>query len=174
MNTMFHVERIGKALFYKGFFLFFLFISFSCSTSRYVVDVSDYILVENGKEVLGRDKGLTAFIFENDPKRITFNQFLMDKYSLPKFYDIEYDITLENKRFNVMLYNQDEIDKYFDTSNYIASNVVPDNAVVGSKVKFLAISVTDDYGDDCLSEKSLYHNIVLKYLKDLKEEYYSL
>src|SRR5690606_4225825 len=105
---------------------------------------------------------------------ISFNQYLLEKYHLPKLYDIEYDVVIENTRFKVMLYNQDEIDKYFDTTDYIASNVVPDDAVVGSHVRFLAISVTNDYGDDCLAENSLYKNIILKYLKDLKEEYYSL
>ena len=93
---------------------------------------------------------------------------------MSKLYDIEYDIVIENTRFKVMLYNQDEVDKYFDTTDYIASNVVSDDAVVGSNVRFLAISVTNDFGDDCLAENSLYKNIVLKYLKNLKEEYYNL
>ncbi len=175
MKKLFHVEPYNKTLFCKGFFLFLVVsVLISCSTPRYAIDVSDYILEENGKEVLGREKGLTAFIFQNDPTRISFNQFLVEKYRLPKYNDIEYWVTIDNTRFKVMLYNQDELEKYFDTTDYVASNVVPETAVVGSKVKFLAVSVISEYNDDCLADDSLFKNIVIKYLKDLKDEYYSL
>lgn len=172
MRKLFHVERTSKTLLYKGFFLFLVFLfSVSCKTPRYAVDVSDYILVENGKQVLGNEKGLTAFIFQNNPKKMTFNQFLFEKYNLGATVNLEYWTTIDGARFKVMLYENSELEKYFETSDYVASNVVGDDSVVGSKVKFLAISVINEYNEDCLTDGSLFQNIVIKYLKDLKDEY---
>lgn len=174
MKNMFHVERSNKTL-YKGFFLLLTFITvLSCGTPRYAVDVSDYVIRENGKHVYGKENGLTAFIFQNQPTKITFNQFLLEKYNLGKFTEIEYWTTIDGMKFKVFLYTQDEINKYFDTSNFIASNVVPENAVVGSQVKFLAISVINEFNEDCLADDSLFKNTVIKYLKDLKDQYNNL
>ncbi|MEE1897262.1 hypothetical protein GN157_15980 [Flavobacterium rakeshii] len=172
---MFHVERKIKTLFQRGFFLFLLFgVLQSCVTPRQAIDVSDYILVENGKQIYGKEEGLTAFIFQNNPKKVIFAEFLGNKYNLMKFTDIEYWITLEGMKFKVFFYENDEVNKYFDTTDYVASNVVSDSAVVGSKVKFLAISVVNEYNEDCLSDSSLFKNIVINYLKDLKDEYNNL
>lgn len=174
MKNMFHVERSNKTL-YKGFFLLLTFITvLSCGTPRYAVDVSNYVIRENGKHVYGKENGLTAFIFQNQPTKITFNQFLLEKYNLGKFTEIEYWTTIDGMKFKVFLYTQDEINKYFDTSNFIASNVVPENAVVGSQVKFLAISVINEFNEDCLADDSLFKNTVIKYLKDLKDQYNNL
>lgn len=169
---MFHVELLNKTLNLKGFFLFLVFLfSVSCSTPRYAVDVSDYILVENGMKILGKEKGLTAFIFQNNPEKITFNQFLTQKYNLGTYINIEYWTVIDGMRFKIILYDNADLNKYFDTTDYIASNVVADDAVVGSKVKFLAISVINEVNEDCLADGSLFQNIVVKYLKDLKDEY---
>ncbi|RYJ43952.1 hypothetical protein [Flavobacterium beibuense] len=175
MKNMFHVERYNKTLFYKGFFLFLLStVILSCSAPRYAVDVSDYVLLEDGKHVMGTEKGLTAFLFQNQPTKITFNQFLVEKYDLGKFTEIEYWTTVEGTKFKMMLYTQDELNKYFDTTDFIASNRVPENAVVGSQVKFLAISVINEFNEDCLADDSLFKNTVIKYLKDLKDQYNNL
>lgn len=172
MTKLFHVEHKNKTLFYKGFFLFFVFsILVSCKTQRELIDVSDYILLDNGKQVPGKEKGLTAFLFQNNPKKKSFNQFLVEKYGLGTYQDIEYWVTIDGIKFKVFLYENAELEKYFVTNDFVASNVVPDASVVGSKVKFLAISVIDSYNDDCLADTSLFKNIVIKYLKDLKEEY---
>lgn len=172
---MFHVERNIKTLFQKGFFMFLLLgVLQSCVSPRQAIDVSDYVLVENGKQIYGKEKGLTAFIFQNNPKQITFTQFLGNKYNLMKFTDIEYWVTLEGMKFKVFFYENDELNKYFDTTDFVASNAVPDSAVVGSKVKFLAISVVNEYNEDCLADSSLFKNIVINYLKDLKDEYNTL
>src|SRR5690606_21395560 len=169
---MFHVERNIKTLFQRGFFLFLLVgIMQSCISQRQAVDVSDYILVENGKQIYGKEEGLTAFIFQNNPKQITFAQFLYNKYNLMKFTEIEYWVTLEGMKFKVFFYENDELNKYFDKSDFVASNVVPDSAVVGSKVKFLSITVVNEYNEDCLTDSSLFKNIVNNYLEEFKDEF---
>lgn len=174
MKKLFHVERLNKTLIQKGFFMFILSLCFiSCIPQRQAIDVSDYILVQNGKQVLGNEKGLTAFIFQNNPKKILFNEFLIQKYNLGWTNEVEYWTTVDGIRFKIMLYDNFELEKYFDTTDYLATNTVPDNAVVGSKVKFLAISVISENNEDCLAEGSLFQNTVIKYLKSLKDEYNS-
>ncbi len=169
---VFHVERINKALIFKGLLLFLCMNLFSaCITPRHTVQINDYILLPNGKEILGKEKGLTAFVFENNPRKIPFHQFVGDKYNLPNYTDIEYWVTLDNMRFKVFVYENAEINKYFNTSEFMISNIEPDMNIIGSKAPFIALSVINTYNEDCLDEKSLFRNITLKYLKQLKDEY---
>ena len=170
----FHVKPLTKTLISKGFYvLFFFCILFSnCGTPIQFVDVSDYVLRPNGKPVLGND-GLTAFIFENNPKKRPFQQFLADKYNVGKYTDVEYWVSIDGKRFKVMLYENYELEKYFVTTDFIASNAEPDVNIVGSKVKFLALSVINEFNEDCLADGSLYQNMIINSLLNLKKEYYN-
>ena len=43
--------------------------------------------------------------------------------------------------------------------------------MIGSTEKFIGISMITDANEDCLKENSLFYNIALKYLKNLKDEY---
>ena len=81
MSKMFHVEQKIKNLLQKGFFVFFIsLIVFSCVTPRHTVEVGDYLLLPDGKHVLGREKGLTCFFFENNRNikmfYLKFNQMI--------------------------------------------------------------------------------------------------
>lgn len=171
---MFHVKRFVKCIYALVALTAFIFISGSCSAPRQAIDVSDYVLRGSGKPVLGHEEGLTAFIFENNPKKIAFQQFITYKYQLGNTSDLEFFTTIGGKRFRILVYDNAEIEKYFRTSDFIAANVEPDPNVVGSKVKFLAVSVIDDYNEDCLSTASLYQNITIEFLLGLKKEYYNL
>jgi hypothetical protein len=171
---MFHVKPYKKTLGIKGVFLFFALnlILSGCSAPRQLVDVSDHVLMKNGKPVLGND-GLTAFIFENNPRKIPFQQFVANKYDIGKYVDVEYWTIIERRRFKVMVYENVDLEKYFDTSNFVAANVEPDVNVVGSKAKFIAVSVISEFNEDCLADGSLYQNMIINYLRNLKKEYYN-
>ena len=171
---MFHVKPYKETLAIKGFFLLFVLNMFllSCSTPRQLVDVSDYVLVPNGKPILGND-GLTAFIFENNPRKMPFQQFVANKYDIGKYVDIEHWVTIEGKRFKLIVYESADVDKYFDTSNFVAANVEPEVNIVGSKAKFIAVSVINEFNEDCLANSSLYQNMIINYLRNLKKEYYN-
>ena len=170
--AMFHVERFFKTLFTKGFFVFLVVILFTaCITPRHTVEIQDYILLENGKEVLGRDKGLTAFVFEANKRKIPFQDFIANKYKLGFTYEMEYYVMLEGKRFKVFVYENAELEKYFDTSQFMITNVETAPNRIGSAVDFLGISVINDSNEDCLASGSLYQNMVVDYLKKLKYEY---
>lgn len=170
--AMFHVERFLKTLLLKGFFVFFAgLVITSCITPRHTVEIEEYTLLQNGKQILGHDKGLTAFVFENNQRKMPFQQFLMNKYNLGSAVEVDYFVKVENIRFRVFLYTNDELNKNFDTSQFMVTNFETEVNRVGSTANFLAISVINDHNEDCLAEGSLFQSIAIKYLRDLKYEY---
>lgn len=171
---MFHVERYIKPFFVKGFFVFLVAALFSgCIAPRHTVEVGDYLLLENGKQVLGREKGLTCFFFENNQKKMPFDQFLVIKYNIGYTADISYNVEIEEKRFTVFLYTNDELSKYYDLGQFMVTNFETETNVVGSTANFIGLSVIDEYNNDCLLDSSLYKNLITKYLRDLKYQYYN-
>ena len=171
---MFHVERCAKTLSKTGVFVFFAIIGFvACVTPRHTVAINEYTLLPNGKEITGREEGLTAFIFENDQRKMPFQQFIMEKYRLGYTEDISYNVTLENHRFIVYLYTHDEMMKYFDLSQFMVTRFETAPNRVGSSNNFIGVSVADDHNGDALADDSLYREIVIKYLRQLKDEYYN-
>jgi len=176
MRKLFHVEPILKTLFNRGFLVFIIvaFISSSCITQRHTVEIENYILLQRGKVVLGHADGLTAFMFENSPRKIPFNQFVADKYQLPKYNDIEHTVDVDGNRFKIYVYENAEIEKYFDTSEFMVTKQENEANIKGSTAKFIALSMTDSNNQDCLAEKSLFKNISTKYLLQLKDEYNNL
>ena len=170
--TMFHVERFLKTLFIKGFFVFLVVILFTaCITPRHTVEIHDYILLENGKEILGKEKGLTAFVFEANKTKMPFQDFITNKYKLGLTYEIQYYVMVDGHRLKVFVYENAELEKYFDTSQFMITNVETTINRIGSPVDFLAVSVINDSNEDCLAPGSLYQNMAIDYLKKLKFEY---
>lgn len=172
---MFHVEPKLKTLFYNGFLVFIIVIFFtSCIRPQHTVAIEDYVLLENGKEILGKNRGLTAFIFEGNPRKIPFQQFIADKYNVGNYVDITYNVTVDDYQFKVYVYEYAEIEKYFDVSQFMVTMNQTDANIKGSTVRFLALSIVNNANEDCLEESSLYKQIAIKYLKSLKDEYYNL
>jgi len=172
---MFHVELNFKSLFYRGFLVFILLAMVSsCIRLQHSVEIEDYVLLQNGKEILGKQKGLTAFLFEGNQTKIPFQQFIDDKYSVGSYNDISYNITLQDYSFKVYVYEYAEIEKYFDVSQFMTTMNETDANIKGSTVKFIALSIVNNANEDCLEENSLYQQIAIKYLKSLKDEYYNL
>ncbi len=172
---MFHVERQKQTSMNKRItaLLLFLILCSSCNVSRQTVQIPDYILVPNGKEILG-NKGLNAFLFENNTKNLTIEKFLSIKFKGENYYATEFWITIDNKKYKLLLYNYDEFEKYFNSANYAVINLQPENSQNGEQRKFIAFSVINDKNEDCLADDSLFQNIVVSYLKKLKDEYYNL
>jgi hypothetical protein len=172
---VFHVERILKTFSRRGFLLFMVvMLASSCVTQRGTVAIDEYALLPNGKQTLGHDEGLTAFIFENNQRKRPFVQFVADKYGVGAYQDVEYNVDLEGHRFKVYVYENAELQKYFDMTQFIATMTEVEENIVGSNAKFIGLSMVDDYNRDCLSDASLYKNIAIKYLTNLKNEFYNL
>jgi hypothetical protein len=171
---MFHVERHIKSIVNKGksvvLLLFFLLIS--CFSSRQTIQIPDYILVPNGKEILGHES-LNAFLFENNTKNLTIEKFLSTKFRTENYFTNEYWVTIDKNKFKLIMYDNAEFEKYFNSANYAVINLEPKNDQIEEQRKFIAFSVINANNEDCLAADSLYQNTVVSYLKKLKDEYYN-
>ena len=169
--NMFHVERTLK----KSTVLIFLIVIIlqSCIGARPIYQIDDYYISENGKEILGT-KPLNAFIFENNLKNLPFEQFLAVKYNLDNYLTRDFWVTIDKNRYKIIVYDFAEFDKYFGTSNFSPLNQENIANIVGGQPKFIAISMISDSNEDCLSEKSIFQNLAINYLKKLKDEYISI
>ncbi|MFY0482481.1 hypothetical protein ACI6PS_07730 [Flavobacterium sp. PLA-1-15] len=167
------MERTLLALMNKGkiplFVLFFIILS--CGINKQYV-IEDYTIVPNAKEILG-NKGLNAFVFENNKKIMPFQHFVTDKFKLESYQQKEFWVTIEGDKYKIILYDNDELEKYINTYDFALSNQNPDVVNVGSTADFIALSMISSRNEDCLAEGSLYENIAVKYLKQLKDEFLS-
>ena len=152
-------------------FLCLLMFTLSCGINKPQYIIDDYALVPNAKPIIG-NTGLTAFVFENNKKILPFQQFLVNHYKLQTYNQREIPFVINEARFILHVYDWDETEKYINTSDFVMKNQIPDASKLGTQSDFIVISVTNDKNDDCLKEDSLYQNIVIKYLKNLKEEYF--
>lgn len=150
--------------------IFIISLFIACSVARQRIEIADYIVVENGKKAIGI-KPLHAFIFENKLSNIPFQKFIASKYNTQNNYEPELWITIEKEKYKLLFYSIDEFEKFFNSQNYTAIIQENDAEKYGNQSKFIAISMTNEKGEDCLSNNSLYLNVAKKYLKNLKNEY---
>ena len=171
---MFHVEPSVSTCFPKRSILLGLTLVLlnSCVLGRQTMQITDYILVPNGKEVLG-SKGLTSFIFENNITKIPIEQYLSTRLKSDNYLQKEYCVTIEQEKYKIIIYDNAEFEKYFDSSHYAVKNEQPENSKNGDSRKFIAISMINSFNEDCLAQDSLFQNIAVTYLKKLKDEYYN-
>jgi len=169
---MFHVERITQNRIIKGIvsILLIIFVLQSCIGTKPAFLIDDYYVSENGKEVLGT-KPLNAFIFENNLKNLPFEQFLAIKYKLNNYLTRDFWITIDGDKYKLLVYDNSEFDKYFGFSNFAVQNQENIANIVGGQPKFIAISMINEFNEDCLSNKSMFQNKATAYLKNLKDEY---
>ena len=171
----FHVEQITKSPVIKRifFFLMIFLVLQSCIGAKAGYQIDDYYVSENGKEILGT-KPLNAFIFENNLKNLPFEQFLAVKYKLDSYLTRDFWVTIDKNRYKILVYDFAEFDKYFGTANFAAVDQENIANIVGGQPKFIAISMITDSNEDCLSDKSIFQNMAINYLKKLKDEYISI
>jgi len=173
---MFHVERKFKTLYRKGFLVFIIVgaLTTSCIKPQGIIEIQDYTLLTNGKPILGNKQGLTAFMFENNLRKIAFQQFLANKYGVGSYNDVSYEVIVEDHKFKVFLYENAEIEKYFKVSQFMVTMAETEENIKGSNQKFIALSIVNNSNEDCLADGSLYQQVAIKYLKSLKDEFYNL
>ena len=113
------------------------------------------------------------FIFENNTRNLTIEKFLSMKFKSENYFSLEFPVMIDRNRYKIILYDNSEFEKYFDSSNYSVINLQPADATVEVQRKFIAFSMIDDENQDCLADDSLLQNIAIHYLKNLKDEYYN-
>lgn len=144
----------------------------SCASQQATIPVGDFILLPSGKEY-GGAKNLTAFVFENDRKKMAFEQFVTSKVNASTLSEA-IEVRIDGDRYRLLIYDYAEFDKYFGYRNYTVTRDVPDETEIRDKRPFLAISMLNASNEDCLDEHALQRNICIKYLENLKSEFYKL
>lgn len=169
---MFHVKPNMRKPAIKGITgtLFLFFVIIGCAGAKQSIQIPDYILVPNGKENIGGNN-LTAFIFENNMKNVPIEQYLSMKFQTNNLFENEFWVTTEGHKFKIIIYDYNEFEKYFVSTNYAPMSVIPENAKSGDQRKFIAISMINSFNEDCLADGSLLQNIAINYLKNLKDEF---
>lgn len=142
-----------------------------CVGARPTITIPDYLIVRNGLEHNGGS--LNAFVFENNPGKISIEGFLNNKFAVENYSNREFSITIDGQKYKLILYDSAEFEKYFNSANYAVMRLEPQSSQVGLNRKFIAWSVVSANGEDVLSDDSLFQNNIIKYLQTLKEEYYS-
>lgn len=144
-----------------------------CGGARQTIQIPDYILVPKGKEIVGNQEGLTAFIFENNTKNLPIEKFLSIKFKSENYFSTEYWVVIDKSKYKMFVYDNSDFEKYFNSANYSEVNLEPQNDQSDQQRKFIAISMINANNEDCLKDGSLFQNIAVNYLKKLKDEYYN-
>jgi len=152
-------------------FSFCLLLFLRCTSirqTRYIID--DYLIVPTEITNTIGAKNLNVFVFENDLTTPPIELFLSEKYNLPSYQTREFRITTNTKdRFYIKILDRNETEKFLDLAQYGAKTQETKGSKDITQSKYLAIAITDENGEDCLSEKSLFYNIATLYLKNLKD-----
>jgi hypothetical protein len=156
----------------KIYFLFSILCFLSCGNLQqggYIID--DFLIVPTEATNNIGTKNLNVFVFENDLTTPPIELFLAEKYKLETYQTREFWVEDNKERFYIKVLDRHETERYLDLSQYGAQNQETKGNRDINQSKFLAISITDESGADCLSQKSLYYNIAVKFLQKLKKEY---
>jgi hypothetical protein len=156
----------------KLFFLFSFILFLSCGNLQqggYIID--DFLIVPTEATNNIGTKNLNVFVFENDLTTPPIELFLAEKYKLETYQTREFWVEENKDRFYIKVLDRHETEKYLDLSQYGAQIQETKGNRDINQSKFLAISIIDESGADCLSQKSLYYNIAVKFLQKLKKEY---
>ena len=168
---MFHVERTLRSRIITGTILVFAaFMIFGCASQRNRMTIPDYVILPNGKQVLGTEP-LHAFVFENTQNHIYFQKYLAAKFDLVNQEQKDIWVTINGTRYKLLVYENAELEKYFQVSDFIITAQHPQMEDKAPQANFFAISMLSERNEDCLSENSLLQNTAIQFLKNLKDDY---
>lgn len=171
---MFHVEHFCKLKI--DFRLISLFLVFQglagCGVTKQRIEIQDFLISVNGIAI-EKSKPLNAFVFENDLNNQPFQNFLTSFYKTNSLYNTKIEFVLDNAKFKLIVYDNDDFEKYFGRNNFIEKNLENTSILSGNNSKFIALSVISSSNEDCLNPKSLFYNNTVEYLKNLKKQYLS-
>lgn len=161
-----------------------LFVAQSCIPLRIAPNIEDY-KVATGKKFKRSLSKRNMFIFEDPKDPNHFYDYVNIKYQLEdeNVYD-DVPFKINGQQYFFSFYEVDIPDKTINFFNFFLSNALSaalnsedDNDAVPEEIRkdnyYLAIEVYNDIEKDCLDDNSLSREVVLKYLRTLKEEYLS-
>jgi len=170
---MFHVKLNTKNLIIKGLAVICIpFFVFSCIPVKTNPVISDYHILNPLPNKLNEKSRDGIFIFENHHLSGSFQSFLVQKLNpTNKKENRDFNVSIENTKFIISVLDQREIETYIDLTDIFMKSAKPGLVKTGDEKSYVAIMVKTPNGEDCLKNNSLYQNIILKYLKNLKQEY---
>lgn len=170
---MFHVKLDIKTRSIKGLAMICIpFFVFSCIPVKTNPVIADYHILNSTPNKLNEKNKGGVFIFENHHLSGSFQSFLVQKlHPTNKNENRDFQVLLDNTKFIISVLDQRETEMYIDLSDVLRLPAKPGLLKSGDEKSYVAITVKTPTGEDCLKNNSLYQNIVLKYLKNLKQEY---
>lgn len=168
---MFHVEPNAATLAIKRISMIFLmvFVFISCIKINKNTEIADYQILNPQPNSITKKPKTAAFIFENEKNVRSFQDFLASKYNTRENRD--FPITIQDQKFTLSVLDKSEIELYITAEDLILRYREPVIVKTGERQNYVAIQVTDKFGADCLKNDSIFHNLVVNYLKELKIEF---
>ena len=82
-----------------------------------------------------------------------------------------FTVKIQGEKFVISVLDKTETEKLISFEDYIFKNSEKEILKEGNQKSYISISVMDRVGNDCLKNNSIYQNLVVNYLKELKLEY---
>lgn len=165
-----------------------LFVLNSCIPVRIAPSISDYKLTKGKRFKKGLPKK-TLFIFEDPKAAGEFYNYINTKYNLEDYYvDVEVPFSVDGKSYFFSFYEVDKKSKaisllplIFDiganaalgNEDFETYTATEDTSIIRADSWYIGIEVFNATEKDCLHEDSVSREVVLPYLRALKEEYLS-
>ena len=161
--------------------IFVLFFLNSCIPIRIAPNIKDYKLTKGKRFKRGLPKK-TVFVFEDPKDANEFYSYINTKFQLKDYYvDVEVPFYIDYRAFYFSFYEVEISTKTINLSPLaldVALNQATDMDPVFDEAHtsrignwYIAMEVFSDTEKDCLSENSISREIVLAYLRELKNEY---
>ncbi|MBC9797286.1 hypothetical protein [Sinomicrobium weinanense] len=145
-----------------------------CIPVKQAPRISEY-RIERGVDI---DKSIKTkkniFIFQNRKRAPHFFNFISGKYKLkPHGGGKRFSVNLNDTDFDIFVFAPQISDAYLDFTGLTDEDENDPGYNSGDAYHYIAMRVSSEYEEDCLSLNSLQHNVVVNYLKELKTEYLS-
>lgn len=160
----------------------------SCIPIRIAPSIKDYKITKGKRFKRGLPKK-TVFVFEDSKEADEFYNYVNTRFQLEDYYvDTEVPFTIGKDTYYFSFYEVEIHDKainlfpaIFDVAfsaalgNDEIEPILSDDAepVLRSGNWYIAVEVFSNIEKDCLREDSISKDVVLPYLRDLKQEYLS-
>jgi len=173
---MFHVKLNIKNRIIKGLAMICIpFFVFSCIPVKTNPEIADYHILNPLPNKLNEKSKEGIFVFENKRISGSFQSFLVQKLNpTNKKENRDFSASIQGTKFVISVLDQRETEMYIDLTDILRIPAKPGLVKSGHEKSYVAIMVKTPNGEDCLKNDSLYQNIVINYLKDLKQEYKDL
>ncbi|MEO9512882.1 MAG: hypothetical protein ABJN84_05810 [Flavobacteriaceae bacterium] len=161
----------------------FLVVFCSCIPIRIAPNIKDYKITKGKRFKRGLPKK-TVFVFEDPKDADEFYNYINTKFQLKDYYvDTEVPFTIENETFYFSFYEVEIPTKTINLIPLVVDGIISQTTEMDPMLEdvhsfrignwYIAIEVFSGTGKDCLKEDSISKDMVLPYLRKLKQEYIS-